>query len=227
MRMNCWLWARPSRRFLPRTKSNGTSRQKSKRRCGARIAAAAFAIDADVAVLAGSHKSPVAMSHLAEAKSRADRSIRQWSRRVLRSVAQQANAFRRNAGPLYEAPSRSPECELPTSSEYQRLDPVSVGVKPRSRKVTRPRRVIPNRTCEESGGGPPPPYLGTSTGSRLSSSGTCRAATPCTRDMGAVSFVQLARGKRSLRPYQQLQRNRETAIRAKYRDRGDSFEVWA
>ena len=111
-------------------------------------------------VVAGSHKSPVAMSHLAEAKSRADRSIRQWSRRVLRSVAQQANAFRRNAGPLYEAPSRSPECELPTSSEYQRLDPVSVGVKPRSRKVTRPRRVIPNRTCEESGGGPPPPYYG-------------------------------------------------------------------
>ena len=54
MRMNCWLWARPSRRFLPRTKSNGTSRQKSKRCCGARIAAAAFAIDADVAVLAGS-----------------------------------------------------------------------------------------------------------------------------------------------------------------------------
>ena len=54
----------------------------------ARIAAAAFAIDADVAVLAGSHKSSVAMSHLAEAKSRADRSIRQWSRRVLRSVAQ-------------------------------------------------------------------------------------------------------------------------------------------
>src|SRR2546426_6356509 len=39
-------------------------------------------------VVAGSHKSPVAMSHLAEAKSRADRSIRQWSRRVLRSVAQ-------------------------------------------------------------------------------------------------------------------------------------------
>ena len=86
--MNCWLRARPSRRFLPRTKSNGTSRQKSKRCCGARLAAAAFAIDADVAVLAGSHKSPVAISHLAEAKSRADRSIRQWSRRVLRSVAQ-------------------------------------------------------------------------------------------------------------------------------------------
>ena len=54
----------------------------------ASIAAAAFAIDAYVAVLAGSHKSPVAMSHLAEAKSRADRSIRQWSRRVLRAVAQ-------------------------------------------------------------------------------------------------------------------------------------------
>ena len=38
--------------------------------------------------LAVSYKSPVAMRHLAEAKSRADRRIRQWSRRVLRSVAQ-------------------------------------------------------------------------------------------------------------------------------------------
>jgi hypothetical protein len=54
----------------------------------ASIAAAAFAIDAYVAVLAGSDKSPVAMSHLAEAKSRCDRSIRQLRRRVLRSVAQ-------------------------------------------------------------------------------------------------------------------------------------------
>ena len=54
----------------------------------ASIAAAAFAIDAYVAVLAGSHKSPVAMSHLAEAKSRCDRSIRQLRRRILRSVAQ-------------------------------------------------------------------------------------------------------------------------------------------
>ena len=54
----------------------------------ASIAAAAFAIDAYVAVLAGSHKSPVAMNHLAEAKLRCDRSIRQLRRRVLRSVAE-------------------------------------------------------------------------------------------------------------------------------------------
>ena len=54
----------------------------------ASIAAAEFAIDAYVAVLAGSHKSPVAMSHLAEAKSRCDRKIRQLRRRVLRSVTE-------------------------------------------------------------------------------------------------------------------------------------------
>ena len=54
----------------------------------ASIAAAEFAIDAYVAVHAGSHKSPVAMSLLGEAKSRCERSIRQLRRRVLRSVAQ-------------------------------------------------------------------------------------------------------------------------------------------
>jgi hypothetical protein len=54
----------------------------------ASIAAAAFAIDAYVAVLAGSQKSPEAMSYLAEARSRCDRNIRQLRRRVLRSVAE-------------------------------------------------------------------------------------------------------------------------------------------
>ena len=54
----------------------------------ASIAAAAYAIDAYVAILAGSHKSPVAMSHLSEAKSRCDRKIRQLRRRILRSVSE-------------------------------------------------------------------------------------------------------------------------------------------
>jgi hypothetical protein len=69
----------------------------------ASIAAASYAIDAYVAVLAGSQKSPEAMSYLAEAKSRCDRSIRQLRRRVLRSVSElrrhmSGREFARSAG---------------------------------------------------------------------------------------------------------------------------------
>ena len=52
------------------------------------IAAAEYAIDAYVAMLAGSYKSQEAMNHLAEARSRCDRSLRQLKRRVHRSIAQ-------------------------------------------------------------------------------------------------------------------------------------------
>ena len=52
----------------------------------AAIAAAAFAIDAYVAVLAHAEKSPVGRSYVAEAKRRRDRSIEQLRRRVKRSI---------------------------------------------------------------------------------------------------------------------------------------------
>jgi hypothetical protein len=54
----------------------------------ASIAAAEFAIDAYVAMLAGSYKSPEAINHLDEARSRCDRNFCQLKRRVHRSIAQ-------------------------------------------------------------------------------------------------------------------------------------------
>ena len=71
----------------------------------ASIAAAEFAIDAYVAILAGSQKSPVAMNHLAEAKSRCNRSIRQLKRRVLRSVTELRRHM--NGGELFRAAGMS------------------------------------------------------------------------------------------------------------------------
>jgi hypothetical protein len=54
----------------------------------ASIAAATFSINAYIGVLAGARKSPVARSHLAAARSRCDRSIRQLRRRVNRSIGE-------------------------------------------------------------------------------------------------------------------------------------------
>jgi hypothetical protein len=54
----------------------------------ASIAAATFSINAYIGVLAGARKSPVALSHLAAARSRCDRNIRQLRRRVMRSIGE-------------------------------------------------------------------------------------------------------------------------------------------
>jgi hypothetical protein len=52
----------------------------------ASIAAAAFAFDTYLAVLAGAKKSRLALSQLAQARSRCDRKIEQLRRRVSRSI---------------------------------------------------------------------------------------------------------------------------------------------
>ena len=52
------------------------------------IAAATFSINTYMAVLAGAKRSPVAQSHLAAARSRCDRDIRQLRRRIMRSMTQ-------------------------------------------------------------------------------------------------------------------------------------------
>jgi hypothetical protein len=52
------------------------------------IAAATYAIDAYLAVLASVGKSPQALSYVAEAKVRCDRNVRQLRRRVTRTTAQ-------------------------------------------------------------------------------------------------------------------------------------------
>jgi uncharacterized protein (DUF58 family) len=52
------------------------------------IAAARYAIDRYVAVLAGAPKSPVAFSCLAEARTRCDRTIVRLRRRVTKCIAQ-------------------------------------------------------------------------------------------------------------------------------------------
>src|SRR5437016_6970723 len=49
------------------------------------IAAATFSINTYLAVLAGTKKSPVALSHLAAARSRCERDIRLLRRRITRS----------------------------------------------------------------------------------------------------------------------------------------------
>jgi hypothetical protein len=54
----------------------------------ASIGAATFAIDAYLAVLAGSKKSPATMNCLAAARVRCDRKIEQLRRRLRRSIAQ-------------------------------------------------------------------------------------------------------------------------------------------
>jgi hypothetical protein len=54
----------------------------------ASISAATFSINTYLAVLAGTKRSPVALSHLAAARSRCDRDLRQLRRRVTRSIAQ-------------------------------------------------------------------------------------------------------------------------------------------
>jgi hypothetical protein len=53
----------------------------------ARIGSATFSINTYLAVLAGAAKSPVARSHLAEARSRCERDIRLLRRQVMRSIA--------------------------------------------------------------------------------------------------------------------------------------------
>lgn len=52
------------------------------------IAAATFAIDTYLAVLAGSQKSPLAMSLLTTAKTRCDRNIELLRRRLMRSITE-------------------------------------------------------------------------------------------------------------------------------------------
>ena len=52
------------------------------------IAAARYAIDRYVAVLAGLTKSPVAFSYLAEARTRCDRTITRLRRRVTKCIVQ-------------------------------------------------------------------------------------------------------------------------------------------
>ena len=54
----------------------------------ASIAAATSSINAYVGALAGVKKSPAALSHLAAARSRCDRNIRQLRRRVIRSIGE-------------------------------------------------------------------------------------------------------------------------------------------
>ena len=54
----------------------------------ASIAAATFAINTYLAVLAGAKKSPVALGYVAEARRRCDRKIELLRRQVTRSIAQ-------------------------------------------------------------------------------------------------------------------------------------------
>ena len=61
----------------------------------ASIAGTTFAINRYLAFLAGANKSPVAMSHLATARSQCDRSIKQLRRRVSRSIAELRRYIRR------------------------------------------------------------------------------------------------------------------------------------
>ena len=63
----------------------------------AAIAAATFAIDMYVAVLAHAEKSPVGRSYVAEAKRRRDRGIEQLRRRVIRSIGHLCRLTQENA----------------------------------------------------------------------------------------------------------------------------------
>ncbi|HEY2380818.1 MAG TPA: hypothetical protein VGK48_06495 [Terriglobia bacterium] len=70
------------------------------------IAAAEYAIDAYMAMLAAADKSAVARYHLTEARSRCDQSIRQLKRRVRRSIAHMRRHAKREELVWIEAQSR-------------------------------------------------------------------------------------------------------------------------
>ena len=70
------------------------------------LAAAEYAIDAYVAMLAGAGKSAEARSHVAEARSRCDRRIRQLKRRIRRSIAHLRRHAKREELAWVEAQSR-------------------------------------------------------------------------------------------------------------------------